>query len=264
MLWGSSDLARGIRFIATVKHSVLAIQKQMSASGSLTSRGKAERNLTMSIWRLQLLTVLFCVVGMSTCAFNAENQNKSLNAAPTHLPAQVLTLEIPDAPWEPHFFEALEKRTKKAGITSLRQTVLPDHDLEVRFWFDHFEIISGVIIRRSGENWSATYLRQKQDHQPSSAQLEALETPQSGWDVVWSKLTNAGILTLPDAPSINCQSGALDGVGYVVETNVDRKYRTYWYGNPQWADCEEAKQILAIKNIILEEFRLGSLQKPVR
>lgn len=209
---------------------------------------------------LEILTMLVFVANTVACDSNNKNLNQPPNATNTDQATQVLTLEIPNAPWEPNFFEALEKRTKNAGITSLRRTVLPGRDLEVRFWFDHFEIISGVIIRRSGDNWSATYLRQKQDHQPSSVQLETLGTPQSGWDVVWSRLKSAGILTLPDGFANNCQSGALDGVGYVVETNVDRKYRTYWYGNPQWADCEEAKQVLAIKSIIFEEFRLGSLQ----
>ncbi len=210
---------------------------------------------------LRLLTVLFCVAGTVACVFNAKNLNQPLNAAPMDQTAQGLTLEIPDARWEPAFFEALEERTKKAGMSSLRKTVLPDHDLEVRFWYDHFEVISGVIIRRSGENWSATYLRQKDDHQPSSLQQESLETPKSGWEVAWRRLTSAGILTLPDGSTMKCRSDVLDGISYVVETNLDRKYRTYRYGNPQFADCEESKRILSIESIIFEEFRLSSLQK---
>lgn len=197
---------------------------------------------------------------MAACVFKAENLNKPLNAAPTDQTAQGLTLEIPDAGWEPIFFAALEKRTKNAGMTSLRKTVLPDQDLEVRFWYDRFEVIAGVIIRRSAGNWSATYLRQREDHQPSSVKLESLGTPKSGWEVAWERLRNVGILTLPDG-STSCSSGALDGIGYVVETNIDRKYRTYRYGNPQLADCEDAKRILSIEKIVFEEFDLGSFQK---
>ena len=51
-------------------------------------------------------------------------------------------------PWARAFFEELEKRTSKAGIADLRKTVLSGQDLEMRFWYDHFEVIQGLIIRR--------------------------------------------------------------------------------------------------------------------
>jgi hypothetical protein len=209
---------------------------------------------------LVILTVLAYLASTVACHSNAKNPNQQPSATHTDQPAQVLTLEIPDAVWEPGFFEALEKRTKIVGMTSLRNTVLPDHDLEVRFWYDRFEVIAGVIIHRSSGNWSAFYLRQREQHLPSSAQLESLGPPRSGWEAAWGRLTDAGILTLPDGFTRKCSSGALDGIGYVVETNVDQKYRTYWYGNPQWADCEEAKRILSIESIISEEFPLRPLQ----
>lgn len=209
------------------------------------------------------MTVLAYFASTVACHSNAKNPNQQPSATHTDQPAQVLTLEIPDAVWEPGFFEALEKRTKIVGMTSLRKTTLPNDDLEVRFWHDRLEVIAGVIIRRSSGNWSAFYLRQREQHLPSSAQLESLGPPRSGWEAAWGRLTDAGILTLPDGFTSKCSSGALDGIGYVVETNVDRKYRTYWYGNPQWADCDEAKQILSIERIIFEEFHLGSLQNRV-
>jgi hypothetical protein len=214
--------------------------------------------------KLELLWIVVCVASAIACDSRARNLNQP--PRPTHVDqaAQTLTLEIPNASWEPTFFEALEKRTKNAGMTSLRNTVLPDGDLEVRFWYDRFEVIAGVIVRRSGGNWSASYLRQREQHLPSSALLASLGTPRSGWEVAWERLRNAAILTLPDGSTSNCSSGALDGIGYVVETNVDWKYRTYRYGNPQWADCLEAKQILSIEKIIFEEFRLGSVPDGTR
>ncbi len=210
--------------------------------------------------RALILTILACLAITVACESKATNSNQQAGDTHGDQPVQVLTLEIPDARWEPSFFEALEKRTKSAGMRSLRQTVLPNGDLEVRFWYDRLEIMSGVIIQRSTGNWSATHLRQTEDSKPSSAQLDSLGTPKSGWESAWAKLTNAGILTLPDGFTTKCSSGGLDGVAYVVETNVDRKYRTYWYGNPQWAECEEAKQMLSIKKIIFEEFGLDSVQ----
>jgi hypothetical protein len=118
-----------------------------------------------------------------------------------------------------------------------------------------------MIIRRAGEKWSATYLRQRYDHDPSSVEQKSLEVPKSGWESVWRRFTSAGILTLPDGSMTKCKSDVLDGIGYVVETNLNRKYGTYRYGNPQFADCDEAKRILAIEGIMFEEFGLRPLQK---
>lgn len=214
----------------------------------------------MSKRRLELLGFLFGVATTVACGLSGKELTKARNVAPADQTVQCLTIEIPDAPWEPAFFEALEKRTKKLGLSSLRRTVLPDNDLEVRFWYDHFEVISGVIIRRSGEEWSAMHLRQQYEHEPSMVLQESLGAPKSGWEAAWKRLTNTEILTLPDG-SVNCKAEVLDGVGYVVETNVNRKYRTYSYFNPQLANCDEAKRILLIESILSEEFSLHSSQK---
>lgn len=167
---------------------------------------------------------------------------------------QTLQLEIPNSPWEPAFFEQLEKRTIAVNLPSLRRVVLPEDDLEVRVWYDRLEIMSGFVIRRSGPQWSAHWIYQTKDHLPSSAKMETLPSPKSGWESLWKNLVNAGVLTLPDSPRPQCQNEALDGISYIVETNVNRKYRTYMYSNPQLMKCSEAKQILEIDKIIEDEF----------
>lgn len=175
--------------------------------------------------------------------------------------AQTLQLEIPDSPWEPAFFEALEERTKAVGLPSLRTVVLPEHDLEVRFWYSGLEIIGGIVIRRVGQEWSANWIYQMQDHLPSSAQLVILNPPKSGWEVLWQNLLSAGFLTIPDRPRIKCPTEALDGISYVVETNVNRKYRTYSYSNPQLMKCSEAKQVLQLEEMIRQEFSLHNWKR---
>jgi hypothetical protein len=65
---------------------------------------------------------------------------------------------------------------------------------------------------------------------------------------------SAGILILPDAAEIQCRAGILDGMGYVVELCKDRTYRTYMYDNPQYANCDDAKQMIKIAGIIQDEF----------
>src|ERR1044071_2547083 len=112
----------------------------------------------MSWHRLRPLSVLLCIPVAIACVLNGKT-NQPANADVEKQPVQVPSLEIPDAAWERAFFAELEKRTTNAGISDLRKTVLPDQDLEMRFWYDHFEVIEGLIIRRSGGNWSATYLK---------------------------------------------------------------------------------------------------------
>jgi hypothetical protein len=46
----------------------------------------------------------------------------------------------------------------------------------------------------------------------------------------------------------------------VVEINKDRVYRTYEYGNPNFAKCGEAKQMIELGEIIANEFGLGDFR----
>ena len=84
----------------------------------------------------------------------------------------------------------------------------------------------------------------------------ALAAPRSGWEAAWGRLEGAGILTLPDAEAVNCNSRGLDGTYYIVETNVNATYRTYMYANPDPPKCREARQMVEISRIIAEEFNL--------
>jgi hypothetical protein len=197
--------------------------------------------------KLQLLATL---VGLAVVIFTLGCKSSG---------SQTLTLEIPKTAWEPYFFQDLEIRTTKVGMTSLRKTLLPEGDLEVRFWYAPFPAIHGVIIKRSGKDWSAFFIRQREITDPLSAQQQSLDPPQSGWEPVWQNLKDKGILVLPDSTKTEC-GASLDGIGYVVETNVDYKYRTYWYSNPSFCTGDEAKRIVAIEKIIREEFRIASLK----
>jgi hypothetical protein len=198
--------------------------------------------------RIALLILI--LIGFATTVFLVVNRNATSDGT------QALQFEIPDSPWEQAFFESLEERTKAVGLPALRTVVLPEDDLEVRFWYEGLEIISGVVVRRTGQEWSANWIYQREDHLPSSAQMVTLSPPRSGWDLAWKNLVNAGILTLPDSPRPQCPTEALDGIGYIVETNVNRKYRTFRYDNPQLMKCAEAKQMLQLQETIRQEFSL--------
>jgi hypothetical protein len=163
--------------------------------------------------------------------------------------------------WEVSFFPALEERTREVGLPKLERNVAGASDRELRFWYDaHPNLINGFVIRRTGDVWSARGIRQSQNWWPSPLIQDALGAPKSGWDAFWKKLTDAGILTLPDSYEINCTSGALDGGAYVVEVLTKEGYRTYRYDNPQLGACAEAKIMVSIEAILAHEFTITPSQ----
>jgi hypothetical protein len=196
------------------------------------------------------------LVTAATVLLNRNSTTEQFTARPTEQNLHGPRLEIPDAPWEPSFFEALKQRTKVLDLPSLRTVILPDQDVEVRFWYDGFEVISGVIIRRSGHTWSGLWIHQVEDSKPTSVRKEQLGPPKSGWDVLWNNLVSAGILTLPDSSTAGCKTEVLDGMAYIIETNENGRYRTYWYGNPGYMHCPEAKRMVLLEEIIGTEFDL--------
>jgi hypothetical protein len=168
-----------------------------------------------------------------------------------------LRLEVPNATWEPIFFKALRQRTKQIHLQDLRTVDLPDRDLEMRFWYWTTSIINGFVIKRSGSQWSAIGIRQMNEDEPAVVEQKVLPTPKSGWERAWERLVSEGLLELPDGSDIKCHTVVLDGGSLVVETNVNRVYRTYMYANPDLAKCDGAKQIRRIEEIIAEEFALN-------
>lgn len=155
-------------------------------------------------------------------------------------------------------YSGLDEYARQNGLLVLRETILPENDLEIRIWVG-FGLYGkdGLIIKRSSGNWAAVNLRWMLCHLDSRGTYN-LETPKSGWEAMWQKLVDAEILTLPDSSKLKYESGVLDGKSYVVETNSDYFYRTYHYGNPNYSELKEAKQMIKIGEIIADEFGLES------
>ncbi len=169
---------------------------------------------------------------------------------------QEVRLIIPNASWEPIFFKTINSVAKLSGQTDLRKTNLPEGDVEVRMWWGFgLSPLEGIILRHVAGQWSAIHVKADNYYEPEKAERKELRPPKSGWDACWKRLVDAGILTLPDASEVNCSADGLDGIAFVIETNTNRTYRTYKYGNPTLAKCNEAKQMVKITEIIDEEFR---------
>lgn len=180
---------RGITPLQSTKRDVVRLLRSTANANELRSRYRLENEDVYIVFSgrqfcnlptVRPRTVLLIEV---TPRRNLELADlKSIEESSLSLALPLRTPTGGDAPWEPHFFESLAERTKAANISNLRAQQLLHDDLEVRFWYDLFEIISGVVIRRTGREWSASWIHQTQDHQPSLAPQLNLNAPRSGWE----------------------------------------------------------------------------------
>lgn len=168
---------------------------------------------------------------------------------------QPTKLEIPNAHWEKIFFRGINDVTKLSGLEELRKTNHFTNDLEIRIWRVSDEA-EAIIIKRIGETWSAIYIKSDSYTESTESTVTKLNAPKSGWNSLWNKIEASGVLTLPDASQINCSVAQIDGMGYVVETSYQKKYRTYMYSMSS-LKCDEAKKLERIGDIITEEFDDG-------
>ena len=161
--------------------------------------------------------------------------------------------EIPTAVWEPIFFESINKVSDHLELYRLRNVTIAPGDIEVRLWVVFgLGPLQTIILRRVAGKWSGW-------SGPSTNSAQELEPlhPRSNWETVWSKLSELGIMELPDASSLPDEVGVFDGISYVVEINADGKYRTYEYGNPAEQPWPEAKKMVRIARVLDREFGLG-------
>ena len=199
---------------------------------------------------MRLLIVIVVLVASSLCS--PHQQVKNPTAAP---PPKKLQLNIPKDPWEPIFFRAIDERAKLANLESLRSKAFPNNDLEIRVWHGFgLTLLEGFLLRRTAGEWLAVHLDGVTRKASPAEFQKRLGPPKSGWDAFLRRLEEAGFFTLPDASAVNCNTFQHDGMSYVVEFNRDGVYRTYMYDNPDYAQCNEAKRMIRIGNIISEEF----------
>lgn len=163
-------------------------------------------------------------------------------------------LFIPNDAWVRIFFEEINQRANKSGLASLKDSVLPNGNLEIRFWagFGSLPSLKGFVLKCDQGAWTAFTLRRMSDQENVAATTNFPE-PVGGWDQFWKRLVEAGVLRLPDAADVGCSGSVYDGECYVVEVNTGTAYRTYMYDNPDLAECFEAKKMMEITCLIFGE-----------
>ena len=75
----------------------------------------------MSKGRIKLLGFLFAVAVTVGCVSDVNQAAQQRKAAPADQTEQRLTLEVPDAAWEPAFFKQLEARTTAVNLPNDEQ-----------------------------------------------------------------------------------------------------------------------------------------------
>lgn len=220
---------------------------------------------------------------LSLCIFLiACSEDKEVEPVPPPpiMPNTVLEKDIPSEERMKNFFESRESTAYRIntpkiekiiykeqglddyanhyGFPKLRETMLPEDDLEVRIWvgFGRYGE-DGLILKRTWGIWSAVNLRQMICHLEEKGRYD-LSAPKSGWKALWQKLVEAEILTLPDDSKLDYESGIIDGKSYVVETNYDNLYRMYYHNNPHIEKFREAERMVKIGQVIADEFGLES------
>ena len=153
--------------------------------------------------------------------------------------------------WEAIFFPEINERARLAKLTDLRGTLLKKNDLELRIWIGFGPVaLKGFVLKRQNSIWSATYLRSINRLVVRNDYQKILAAPKSGWEALWKRLENDGVLTLPGAT----ESSVQDGESFVVEIKTDSSYRTYMYNNPVAKGSPDGRNIIEIVQTIWEEF----------
>ncbi len=206
------------------------------------------------------ITILLSVVLFLSCTQKIE---QTQNAA---LPPAKPKIIIPKRSGDYSLEKAVDSLTNISELQSLRGISLPDGDFEVRFWISNRVGVNGLIIRKSGESQSALFVERMPLKNNNQNPENRYVNPKLPWQSVLERLYEAEIFTLPDSSELKNYKGndVMDGFSNIVEINKDGIYRIYEYVNPNWADNQEAKQVVKIGSIIADEFGLEEFRVEVK
>ena len=153
------------------------------------------------------------------------------------------------------FVRDIDRLSKIAGLPTLRSSNLSQGDVEARVWYGFgLILLEGFAIKRTHNEWSAFHLKADEANPRYITQVARIQlpAPKSGWKQCWQRLADAGILTLLSGT----EGPDPDVEAFYVETKAGDSYRNYQYISPEYEQSPNAKRMLAIGDIISEEFGL--------
>lgn len=189
-----------------------------------------------------LLLLPFFLAACTSAQVPRVTQNNP-SPAPERSPDETLSREI-------------DHVAQLAGLPSLKSSNLAEGNAEARVWYGFgLILLEGFVIKQTNNRWNAFHLK-GDGHNPRYIKKVAriqLPEPKSGWERCWQRLADAGILTL----SSGTEGPDPDAEGFYVETMAGGSYRNYEYISPEYSEAPNAKRMLAIGDIISEEFGLA-------
>jgi hypothetical protein len=153
------------------------------------------------------------------------------------------------------FVREIERLSQIAGLSSLRSSNLTQGDLEARVWYGFgLVLLEGFAIKRINNQWNAFDLKANEANPRYITKVARIQlpAPKSGWENCWQRLVDAGILTLPSGT----EGPDPDVEAFYVESKAGGSYRNYQYISPEYEQSPNAKRMLAIGDIISDEFGL--------
>lgn len=141
------------------------------------------------------------------------------------------------------------------NLPELKTKKLDANDLEFRVWLNYFKRGStAFFIERINGKWGGIYIRER--NFPKPLPPVPLSIPKSGWNIMWERLKNQGLIILPDMYELDNLRLDHDGRFYLVEIKQGNNYRAYHYSNPQVQEFAEAEKFLQIIEILHWEFSI--------
>jgi hypothetical protein len=193
---------------------------------------------------MKLLILLPLFLGACTAAqATRATQNNSSTPSPERSPDEILSRQI-------------DHVAKLAGLPSLKTSNLAHDDAEARIWYGFgLILLEGFVIKRNHNQWNAFHLKADGNNPRYITKVARIQlpAPKSGWEKCWQRLSDAGILTLPSGT----QGPDPDAEAFYVETMAGGSYRNYEYISPDYSETPNARRMLAIGDIISDEFGLA-------
>ncbi len=208
----------------------------------------AVRCLVVNMRAFLILALLF-----TSCASPARQDVAVAQPTPAKDELRVI---IPEEVEKSFYLRAIDELASKNNLPKLRETLLPNDDLEIRVQIG-FGLygVDALVLKRSSNEWQATHYRGMLCWYPNKGTVN-VAPPKSGWETAWQKLKEAGILSLSGTKD----AGWNDGTSYIVETNLNKTYLVYAFGNPDGLKDREGKQMVKIAEVLAEEFGLETFK----
>ena len=184
---------------------------------------------------LPLLLLLF-----SACSVASLNRTASYPSPPERRVNEFVSSDV-------------DRIARIGGLPPLKTASLAPTDAEIRIWYGlGLFPLEGFAMRRTGDHWFAFNLKAYDYRESNRVRLLQLAAPKSGWEACWQRLVNAGVLNLPNGT----EAPDPDAQGFYVEVSNNGAYRNYQYNSPEYSESPNAKRMLAIGDIISDEFGL--------